>query len=59
MQLNGTDVVEIIAQVEQLQIRCLLRGRDEMPDRFNDVVVGPAADDLHVTFDGAQDLLRR
>ena len=58
MQLNGIDTVEVIAQVEQLQIRCLLRGRDEMPDRLDDIVVGPAANDLHVALDGAQDLLR-
>ena len=30
-----------------------------MPDRLDDIVVGPGANDLHVAFDGAQDLLRR
>lgn len=59
MQLNGVNTVEIITQVEQLQIRFLLRGWDEVPDGLDDIVVGPAANDLHVAFDRSEDLLRR
>ena len=54
-RLDGADVIEVVAHVEQLQLRGSPRCGREVPGLLDDVVVGPGADDLDVAFRGGDD----
>ena len=56
-QFDGSDTVEVVAQVEQLQVRSFLGIWSEMPDVLHDIIIRPGSDDLNIALHCCLDLL--
>ena len=56
-QLNGIYTIEVVAEVEQLQVRAFLGVWGEVPGVLDDVVVRSSPDDLDVALNSGLDLL--